>query len=68
MKDGRLVRYKFGDGARLDWDEVFFKVNLQVNGAIYADWIAAFLLKLFGGFAWDNARQSNCKDILPGTE
>ena len=66
MKDGRLVKYRFGDGDRLDWDEVFFKVNLQVNGAIYADWIAAFLLKLFGGIAWRNARNSHYKEIVPG--
>lgn len=61
-----VVKYKYADGKRLDWDELFFQTNLQVNGAIYADFIAAALLKMFGGFAWTNARNTIKKDILPG--
>ena len=60
------MKYRYLNGTRLDWDELFFKINLDVNGAIYADWIAAALLKMFGGIAWQEARNARYEDILPG--
>lgn len=62
----QLVKYKYGDGERLEWDELFLNVNLQVNGVIYADHLAAGLLKMFGGVAWDKARKANYPEIRPG--
>lgn len=65
--NGGILRYRYNGGGRLNWDELFFKVNLDVNGAIYADWIAAALLKMFGGIAWQEARKANYPEILPGS-
>lgn len=65
--DGRLIKYHYRGGGRLNWDDLFFKINLDVNGAIYADWIAASLLKMFGDIAWQNARDSKAQDILPSS-
>lgn len=64
--EGCIVQYKYKGGGRLNWDDLFFRINLDVNGAIYADWIAAALLKMFGGIAWQKARNARHKEILPG--
>lgn len=61
----KLVKYRYGNGTRLDWDELFLRVNLQVNGVIYSDHLAALLLKMFGGIAWEKARQANYLEIRP---
>ena len=50
-------RYDYKNGCRLDYDDLFLRTNLQVNGVIYADYIAAGLLKIFGGIAWEQHRQ-----------
>ena len=65
LDNGTVVKFRYRGGSRLAWDDLFFKINLHVNGAIYADWLAAFLLKLFGGVAWRNARNSHYREIIP---
>jgi hypothetical protein len=64
--EGSVKKYRYRNGTRLDWDDLFFEINLDVNGAIYADYIAAALLKMFGGIAWQEARNARYKEILPG--
>jgi hypothetical protein len=64
--EGGIVQYKYNGGGRLNWDDLFFRINLDVNGAIYADWIAAALLKMFGGIAWQESRKAKYPEILPG--
>jgi hypothetical protein len=66
QNDGTVVEYRYNGGGRLNWDDLFFRINLDVNGAIYADWIAAALLKMFGGIAWQEARNAKYTEILPG--
>lgn len=67
MDNGEIVKYQYNGGGRLDWDELFFRINLDVNGAIYADWIAAALLKMFGGIAWQEARRAKYPGIFPNS-
>lgn len=65
LDNGTVEKFRYRGGGRLAWDELFFRINLDVNGAIYADWIAAALLKMFGGVAWQNARNAKYPEILP---
>lgn len=63
--NSQLVKYKHGMGSRWDWDDLFREVNYQVNGAIYSDYLATGLLKMFGGIAWAEARRKQAKEIKP---
>ena len=64
--DGRYYRYRFKNGSRLDYDQLFRDVNVQVNGMIYTDYIAASLLKLFGSIAWNKKSKLDDGEIMPG--
>ncbi len=62
---GNPYKYKWKHGGRKSWDDLFYRVNIQVNGVIYVDYIAAFVLKLFGSSAWNDNREKNAQEIKP---
>lgn len=50
--DGEKIPYKEGSG-RDFWDELFFKVSIEVNGLPVLSLIAWFALFIGGGAAWN---------------
>ena len=64
-ESGRVVRYSYGDGSRIAFDDLFLKISLEVNGMILTDHLAAFLLAIFGSVAWRKNRQRNAPELRP---
>lgn len=62
---GDFSEYYHGQGSRHDWDELFLEVNLEVNGMLLTDYVATFLLKLFGDIAWQANREANAPEMRP---
>lgn len=61
-KTGDVKKWVCGTGSHTDYDDLFLKINLEVNGMVLVDHLAAFMLAVFGGIAWREHRLKN----IPG--
>jgi len=64
-KDGKPMKYMRGAG-RKEWDSIFLKTGLNVNGMTIVDYITWALLRLFGWMAWNKNRRLNSPELVPG--
>lgn len=64
-KDGSYSKYTHRNGDRLDYDELFLDINLQVNGMVFTDYLASGLLAIFGKIAWVKNRDLNAPELHP---
>ncbi|HCG7109443.1 DUF1353 domain-containing protein [Vibrio alginolyticus] len=50
---------------RLEWDDLFHSVSIEVNGMSIISGLALLALKVGGGCAWRKNRAKNSDDIYP---
>ena len=62
---GTVERYIHREGTRIDYDDLFLNINLEVNGMVLVDHLAAFMLAIFSGIAWKENRMRNAPEIKP---
>lgn len=62
---GNAYKYKYKKGTRQDYDELFKKVNIAVNGMVVVDTVATWMLKAFGHIAWNKHRKTYSPPIVP---
>lgn len=65
-KDGiYTTKYYHIRGTRLNYDKLFFEINLNVNGMFFTDYLAYCLLAIFGKIAWTQNRDLHAPEIHP---